>query len=419
MKKCCKNTDILAAEFIETATMEALHGKWRRHDVRKYFRGYAPNVPEPILKQILTEDRKYTSGLVATSAESIRYEIEHRCLKVHPIQYEMRLDPTSGKVRDIGKESVKQLILDEIAKEGLEELWKRKLGYHQYASIKGKGQLAGKETIEYWMRKKYAKTKYAWKGDARHCYQSVDIRRLKRMLVHDVKNDTLLYLVFFLLDTYKQGLNIGSGLSQFLCNYYLARAYNFVLSLHKKRKHRDGTVESRKLVYFAIFYMDDIQLFGSREADVKSAARQLVRFLDKEYSIMIKPDQILFRIDYRIKTDKQYTTYRDKERATRRGMPVDMMGYKIYRDHTEMRRKIFLRARRAYAAAWRCICKHVPVPAKTAHTCVSYYGWFKHIDSKHAQQKYNIKQIFGICRKVISDESKIHREAARSLLAAS
>lgn len=419
MKKCCKNVDILSAGFIENATREALHGKWKRHDVKKYFKGFAPSIPESMLRQILSTDREYTEGLIATSAESIRYEIEHQCLHVKPIQYEKRLDPSSGKIRDIGKESVKQLILDEIAKEGLEELWKRKLGYHQYASIKGKGQLAGKETIEYWIRRKYAKTRCGWKGDARHCYQSVDTRRLKRMLIHDVKNVVLLYLVFFLLALYKMGLNIGSGLSQFLCNYYLARAYNFVLSLHKERKHRDGTVESRKLVYFAIFYMDDIQLFGSREADVKSAARQLIKFLDKEYSITIKPDQILFRIDYRIKTDKQYTTYRDKEKATRRGMPVDMMGYKIYRDHTEMRRKIFLRARRAYAAAWRCICKHVPVPAKTAHTCVSYYGWFKHIDSKHAQQKYNIKQIFGICRKVISDESKIHREAARSLLAAS
>lgn len=395
MKKCCKNVDILSAGFIESATREALHGKWKRHDVKKYFKGFAPSIPESMLRQILSVDREYMEGLIATSAESIRYEIEHRCLHVKPIQYEKRLDPSSGKIRDIGKESVKQLILDEIAKEGLEELWKRKLGYHQYASIKGKGQLAGKETIEYWIRRKYAKTRCGWKGDARHCYQSVDTRRLKRMLIHDVKNVVLLYLVFFLLALYKMGLNIGSGLSQFLCNYYLARAYNFVLSLHKERKHRDGTVESRKLVYFAIFYMDDIQLFGSREADVKSAARQLIKFLDKEYA-----------------------TYRDKEKATRRGMPVDMMGYKIYRDHTEMRRKIFLRARRAYTVAWNCICKHIPVPTKTAHTCVSYYGWFKHIDSKHAQQKYNIKQIFRICRKVVSSESKIHRTAASCLLAA-
>lgn len=294
MKKCCKNTDILKPGFIEHAMQEALHEKWKRNDVLKYFKGYAPNTPKPILKDILASDRQYTTGLIETAAEAIRYEIQNRCLSVEPIQYSERYDPASEKTREIGKECVKQLILDEIAREGLAELWKRKLGYHQYASIKGKGQLSGKETIEYWMRKKPAKTRYAWKGDARHCYQSVDTRRLKRMLIHDVKNPTLLYLVFFLLDTYKQGLNIGSGLSQFLCNYYLARAYHYVLSLHKVRKHRDGTVETRKLAYFAIFYMDDIQIFGSREADVKMAARSLIKFLAKEYAITIKPNQVLF-----------------------------------------------------------------------------------------------------------------------------
>lgn len=196
MKKCCKNTDILKPGFIERAMQEALHEKWKRNDVLKYFKGYAPNIPKPVLKDILTSDRQYTTGLIETAAEAIRYEIQNRCLSVEPIQYSERYDPASEKTREIGKECVKQLILDEIAREGLAELWKRKLGYHQYASIKGKGQLSGKETIEYWMRKKPAKTRYAWKGDARHCYQSVDIRRLKRMLVHDVKNPTLLYLVF-------------------------------------------------------------------------------------------------------------------------------------------------------------------------------------------------------------------------------
>lgn len=418
MKKCCKNTDILKPGFIEHAMQEALHEKWKRNDVLKYFKGYAPNTPKPILKDILASDRQYTTGLIETAAEAIRYEIQNRCLSVEPIQYSERYDPASEKTREIGKECVKQLILDEIAREGLAELWKRKLGYHQYASIKGKGQLSGKETIEYWMRKKPAKTRYAWKGDARHCYQSVDTRRLKRMLIHDVKNPTLLYLVFFLLDTYKQGLNIGSGLSQFLCNYYLARAYHYVLSLHKVRKHRDGTVETRKLAYFAIFYMDDIQIFGSREADVKMAARSLIKFLAKEYAITIKPNQVLFRVDYKIKTDEKYKTYREKDKATRRGSPVDMMGFKIYRDHTEMRRKIFIKGRHAFAKAWGYMCKGLPVSLKIAQSCISRYGWFKNTDSIYVRRKYNMAQIFRICRKVVSSESKIHRTAASCLLAA-
>lgn len=117
---------------------EALHEKWKRNDVLKYFKGYAPNTPKPILKDILASDRQYTTGLIETAAEAIRYEIENRCLSVEPIQYSERYDPASEKTREIGKECVKQLILDEIAREGLAELWKRKLGYHQYASIKGK-----------------------------------------------------------------------------------------------------------------------------------------------------------------------------------------------------------------------------------------------------------------------------------------
>lgn len=144
MKKCCKNTNILKPGFIERAIQEALHEKWKRNDVLKYFKGYAPNIPKPILKDILTSDRQYTTGLIETAAEAIRYEIQNRCLSVEPIQYSERYDPASEKTREIGKECVKQLILDEIAREGLAELWKRKLGYHQYASIKGKGQLSGK-----------------------------------------------------------------------------------------------------------------------------------------------------------------------------------------------------------------------------------------------------------------------------------
>lgn len=332
MKKCCKNVNILADDFIEDSINEALDEKWKRSDVAKYLHGRTSSMSLQAMKRLLrdTDERDLmVSGLVHTVAESLRYEIQNRELKVEPIQYGWRRDGINGKLREIGVESVKQLILDEIASEGLDELWRRKLGYHQYASIKGKGQLGGKRAIEHQIRKKYAQSRYAWKGDVRKCYPSVDTRKLKRMLEHDVKNEVLLYLVFFLIGTYKQGLNIGSGLSQFLCNYYLSKAYVYVLSLHKTRKHRDGATESKRLVYFCIMYMDDILLIGAREADVKRAARALEKYLLKEYGLTIKPDADLFPIDYRIKTGKKYDSYREKDKAERRGKPIDMMGYEF------------------------------------------------------------------------------------------
>lgn len=234
MKKCCKNVNILADDFIEDPIYEALDEKWKRPDVAKYLHGRTSSMSLQAMKRLLrdTDERDLmVSGLIRTVAESLRYEIQNRELKVEPIQYGWRRDGINGKFREIGVESVKQLILDEIASEGLDELWRRKLGYHQYASIKGKGQLGGKRAIEHQIRKKYAQSRYAWKGDVRKCYPSVDTRKLKRMLEHDVKNEVLLYLVFFLIGTYKQGLNIGSGLSQFLCNYYLSKAYRVEIPL--------------------------------------------------------------------------------------------------------------------------------------------------------------------------------------------
>ena len=423
MKKCCKNVNILADDFIEDPIYEALDEKWKRPDVAKYLHGRTSSMSLQAMKRLLRDPDErdlMVSGLIRTVAESLRYEIQNRELKVEPIQYGWRRDGINGKLREIGVESVKQLILDEIASEGLDELWRRKLGYHQYASIKGKGQLGGKRAIEHQIRKKYAQSRYAWKGDVRKCYPSVDTRKLKRMLEHDVKNEVLLYLVFFLIGTYKQGLNIGSGLSQFLCNYYLSKAYVYVLSLHKTRKHRDGTTESKRLVFFCIFYMDDILLIGAREADVKRAARALEKYLLKEYGLTIKPDADLFPIDYRIKTGNKYENYREKDKAERRGKPIDMMGYVIYRDHTEIRSKIFLRARRAYSVAWYCMKNGVEIPLEIAYKCTSYYGWFKHTDSKYVKDKYNIDAVCAAAKRRISKHAKseIYGTAARSALAA-
>ena len=171
MKKCCKHVDILAPDFIEKSTYVALDGKWRRRDVAKYFCKSMFFTKLSAVANLLKnpEGRKeLTSGMIQTSAENLRYEIESRSLTVRPIRYEMRSDGISGKVREIGIESVKQLILDEVASEGLEELWRRKLGYHQYASIKGKGQLGGKKAIEKQIRKRYMKSRYAWKGDVKN-----------------------------------------------------------------------------------------------------------------------------------------------------------------------------------------------------------------------------------------------------------
>ena len=68
----------------------------------------------------------------------------------------------------------------------------------------------------------------SYKCDIKKYYPSVNKRILKRMLRRDIKDNDILYVAFFLIDTYKGGLCIGSYLSQFLANYYLSYAYHYI-----------------------------------------------------------------------------------------------------------------------------------------------------------------------------------------------
>lgn len=95
-----------------------------------------------------------------------------------------------------------------------------------------------------------------------------------------------------------------------------------------------------------------------------------------------------------------------------------MMGYKIYRDHTEVRRSIFLRARRAYLRLRKQVQRRMEIVLDLAYRCISYYGWFKNSDSVHFKKKYGIEQLMKYAKRRVSIESKIHNRTAGSQLAA-
>lgn len=282
----------------------------------------------------------------------------------------------------------------------MRELFERKIGTYQCASIPGRGQVYGKTAIENWIRKNPGKTRIAAKGDVRKCYPSINRRKLKRMLEKQVRNEDLLYLTFVLIDSFDQGLSIGSYLSQWLCNYYLSAAYHYAAEkLFKRKKHRDGTIEEIRLINHVLFYMDDFLLIGSRKADVRKAMKLLVKYMNEYLDLTVKPDWKLFQIDWIDKDGKHH------------GEPIDMMGFKIYRDHTEVRRSIFLRGRRAFVKAGKYVEKGKAIPLDLAYRCIAYYGWFKHSDCEYFREKYNVDKIFEKAKRRVSRESKIYRKA--------
>lgn len=81
------------------------------------------------------------------------------------------------------------------------------------------------------------------------------------------------------------------------------------------------------------------------------------------------------------------------------------------REHTEVRRSIFLRGRRAFVKAGKYVEKGKAIPLDLAYRCIAYYGWFKHSDSEYFREKYNVDKIFEKAKRRVSRESKIYRKA--------
>lgn len=389
MKRYCKAIDITDRGLISTAVYKCLNKKYKRNDTLRLLSTYTIMDVNQIYCIIRRYGKKAIRFLVEAIVDDIQNEIINWDIKFPPVWYREKIDASSGKIRRIGIQNIKQQIYDYIAVEALQPILKR-IGEHQYASIKGRGTLKGARAIRRWLRNR--KLTYVAQSDVKKCYESIDREKLMQFLEHYVKNDLLLKLIRKLIYSFEKGLSIGSYLSQFLCNLYMSILYHEVSeNMYRIRKHRNGVKERINLVKKKVFYMDDVLLAGTNKKDIKKAMKLFIRKA-KELGLTIKPTFRIYRID---------------------GTFVDMMGYRIYQYKTTIRRRVFRRVRKSYAKVRKLYGTHKPIPVKWAKRCSSYYGYLKNTDSKHIRKRWKVKKMLRICKGVIKrEESKIYTETA-------
>ena len=137
------------------------------------------------------------------------------------------------------------------------------------------------------------------------------------------------------------------------------------------------------LVLHALFYMDDILILGSNSRNLMLAAQVIIQTL-KEMGLAVKDSWRCFKI-----TDDSF---------------IDMMGYRIYRDHITVRRGTFKKIKRA------CFrFKRKPKSFKLAKRLLSFKGILEHSDSLSFMQGNSLYALFRKARKVVSNEYKILR----------
>lgn len=379
MKRLCKDVDITDRGLISRAVYACLKKKYKRNDTQKYL-SQASGIEEKYVRCIYKRyGRPAMRPFVEIVITELREEIIHDAISFPPIWYREKVDGSSGKVRRIGIQNIKQQLYDYIAVEGIKPVLRR-IGEYQYASIEGRGTTKGKEVISHWIRNR--DMRYFVKLDVRKCFESIDRDRLMEFLRQRVKNDRLLRLAEILIGSFERGLSIGSYLSQYLCNLYMSILYHEIKErMYRMRRGKRG--EKRvNLARRCLIYMDDIILIGSRKRDLEKAAKLVV---EKAAGMGLE-----IKLNFQV----------------RKIECIDMLGFKIYRTHTEIRGRTFLRVRRAFRKA----AKHMT--RATVKKCLSYNGYLKHTNSRKMQRKLKTVEILQMCKELMKNESKVYVTAA-------
>lgn len=406
MKTYCKNVDILDVNFIEACIHECLDGKWNRNDVISFLSKYS-GIDKSTIRHTIRDGRKHELfDIINDIARDMQEHLSNQTVHLPEIHYRERYDANSKKLRIIGVQSIIHQCYEYVAVNATKELFYKKFGVYQCASIPGRGQSYGKKAIEKWMKYDVKGTRYAAKMDVKKCYPSINQSKIKALLHRDLhKNPALLYLLDTLIDMYDAGLSIGSHLSQWLCNYYLSYAYHYIserLFTTRKSKQSHNTISVR-LIAHVIFYMDDIILFGGNKKYLMQAVQMTNQYFAEVLGLTIKPDWRLFKVQYMDKHGKLHGSF------------VDMMGFRFYRGKTSIRQSIFRKMKRKYIKLRKLINKCKYISKRMAQSVMSYWGWVKNTNSYKFSKCYNVKYIIEKARALVSYFTKLSISAKKTL----
>lgn len=283
---------------------------------------------------------------------------------------------THNKVRRIRKPHFKyDQIIHHCIIQVLQPLLTAPMYEYSCGSIPTRGAHYGKKRIEKWLRNDIKNTKYVFKMDIKHFYESVDQNVLKAMLRQKIKDKQAIALIEAVIDGCEKGLPLGNYTSQWFANFMLTPLDHYIKEqLHAK---------------YYIRYMDDIVIFGGNKKELHKMHLAIEKYLKDNLHLRIKENWQVFRFEYKGK-----------------GRPLDFMGWQFYREKTILRKSIFIRIMRKA----KKVGKHTTI--KGAQGMVSYMGYIKHTDSYGVYRDYIRPYVnIGKLKKFTSKRTKAERSA--------
>lgn len=217
-------------------------------------------------------------------------------------------------------------------------------------------------------------TRYCYKIDLHHYYQSINHEVLKQKFRKVFKDPELLWLLDEIADSINTateedlielslsgeievdpntGIPIGNYMSQYSGNFYLSSFDHWVKEeLHVKHYYR---------------YMDDVVIFASSKEELHEIHRKVTAYTRDYLHLNIKGN---------------YQIFPTKVRG------VDFVGYRFFEEYTLLRKSTAINFKRKMRACRKKMENNIPPTYSEWCSFNSYKGWLGNCDSYRLFKKY-------------------------------
>ena len=244
-------------------------------------------------------------------------------------------------------------------------------------------------------------TRYCYKIDLHHYYQSINHEVLKQKFRKVCKDPELLWLLDEIADSINTateedlielslsgeievdpntGIPIGNYMSQYSGNFYLSSFDHWVKEeLHVKHYYR---------------YMDDVVIFASSKEELHEIHRKVTAYTRDYLHLNIKGN---------------YQIFPTKVRG------VDFVGYRFFGEYTLLRKSTAINFKRKMRACRKKMENNIPPTYSEWCSFNSYKGWLGNCDSYRLSKKY-IEPLIDYMQDYYEKEVKGHAEVYRGFL---
>jgi hypothetical protein len=238
-------------------------------------------------------------------------------------------------------------------------------------------------------------TRYCYKIDLHHYYQSINHEVLKQKFRKVFKDPELLWLLDEIADSINTateedlielslsgeievdpntGIPIGNYMSQYSGNFYLSSFDHWVKEeLHIKHYYR---------------YMDDVVIFASSKEELHEIHRKVTAYTRDYLHLNIKGN---------------YQIFPTKVRG------VDFVGYRFFGEYTLLRKSTAINFKRKMRACRKKMENNIPPTYSEWCSFNSYKGWLGNCDSYRLSKKY-IEPLIEYMQNYYEREVKDHGE---------